>query len=91
MASRKHVPKMDPLADRLDLFCTSREVPFVFMELELIFLEDVCRFCFCFRCLDGQANPGFTQGVGTELSWSTPRIALASADSLSAQTPHASN
>ena len=66
MASGRHVPKMDPLADRLDLFCTSCEVPFVFMELELSFLEDVC--CFPFRCPGRQANLGFTQGVGTKIS-----------------------
>ena len=58
MASKRHVPKMDPLADRLDLFRTSCEVPFVFMELELFFLEDVCRFRFC--CPDERANLGFT-------------------------------
>ena len=71
MASRWHVPKMDPLADRLDLFCTSREVPFIFMELKLFFLEDVRRFRFRVGFPDGLANPGPTQGVGTKLNWST--------------------
>ena len=75
---------MDPLADRLDLFRTSCEVPFLFMELELFFLEDVRCFRFRFGCPDGLANLGFTQGVGTKLNWSTPWIASASADSLSA-------
>ena len=72
MASGRHLPKMDPLVGMLDLFSTSLQVPFVFLALELFFLEDVSGFCcFYLRCPNRWTNPGFIQRVGTKLSWST--------------------